>query len=64
MLPFLAECEEKGIEVYVTLPYQPEQNGYVERYGALILTMARTMLINANLPAFLWPEAVNTAVYT
>lgn len=64
LLPFLAECEEKGIEVHVTPPHQPEQNGYAERYGALISTMARTMLINANLPAFLWPEAVNTAVYT
>ena len=64
LLLFLAECKEKGIEVHVTPPYQPKQNSYTERYSALILTMARTIFINANLPAFLWPKAVNTAVYT
>lgn len=41
----------------------PAQNGSAERSGGVILTKARTIRINANLPEFLWPEAIKSAVY-
>ncbi|GJT99618.1 retrovirus-related pol polyprotein from transposon TNT 1-94 [Tanacetum coccineum] len=41
----------------------PQQNGVVERRNRTLLT-ARTMLIYAKAPLFLWAEAVATACYT
>lgn len=41
----------------------PEQNGFIERAGGVIIKVARALLIDANLPKTLWPLAVETAGY-
>nr|GEY26878.1 hypothetical protein [Tanacetum cinerariifolium] len=42
----------------------PQQNGVVERRNQTLLEAARTMLTFANLPLFLWAEAIATAFFT
>ncbi|GJU06790.1 retrovirus-related pol polyprotein from transposon TNT 1-94 [Tanacetum coccineum] len=42
----------------------PQQNGVVERQNHTLVEVARTMLILAKAPLFLWAEAVATACYT
>jgi transposase InsO family protein len=53
-----------GIEHQTSIPRSPEQNGVVERRNRTLVEAARTMLINAQLPDYLWVEAVSTACYT
>ena len=54
---------EKGIKAERTAPDTPAQNGGSERSGRVLITKARTMRIEANLPADLWPEIVKAAGY-
>ncbi|GKB03964.1 retrovirus-related pol polyprotein from transposon TNT 1-94 [Tanacetum coccineum] len=42
----------------------PQQNGVIERRNRTLIEVARTMLIYAKAPLFLWAEAVATACYT
>nr|GEU50320.1 retrovirus-related Pol polyprotein from transposon TNT 1-94 [Tanacetum cinerariifolium] len=42
----------------------PQQNGIVERRNRTLVEAARTMLTFANLPSFLWAEAIATACFT
>nr|GEY28709.1 retrovirus-related Pol polyprotein from transposon TNT 1-94 [Tanacetum cinerariifolium] len=42
----------------------PQQNGVVERRNRTLVEAARTMLTFANLPSFLWAEAITTACFT
>ncbi|GKA26197.1 retrovirus-related pol polyprotein from transposon TNT 1-94 [Tanacetum coccineum] len=42
----------------------PQQNGVVERRNRTLIEVARTMLIYAKAPLFLWAEAVATTCYT
>nr|GFC57111.1 retrovirus-related Pol polyprotein from transposon TNT 1-94 [Tanacetum cinerariifolium] len=44
--------------------FQPDQNGVVERRNQTLIEAARTMLIYAQAPLFLWAEAVATACFT
>lgn len=44
-------------------PFNPAQNGFIERENRTVVESARTMLYHNRLPAYLWGEAVNTAVY-
>nr|GEW57499.1 hypothetical protein [Tanacetum cinerariifolium] len=41
-----------------------QQNGVVERRNRTLVEAARTMLTFANLPSFLWAEAIATACFT
>lgn len=43
-------------------PHTPAQDP-AERSGGLLITMARCLAIQGNLPENLWPELVNTAAY-
>ena len=43
--------------------YTPESNGLVERINRTILNKVRCLLFNANLPKYLWGEAVLVATY-
>ena len=45
--------QSAAINLETTPPYQPKQNGYAERYGALISKMARQLLIDSGLPSYL-----------
>nr|GEW04232.1 hypothetical protein [Tanacetum cinerariifolium] len=42
----------------------PQQNGVVERRNRTLVEAERTMLTFANLPSFLWAEAIATACFT
>jgi hypothetical protein len=52
-----------GYTVEYSAPYTPGQNGAAERSGGLIITKARLIRINANLPENLWPEIIIAAGY-
>ncbi|CAI7856129.1 unnamed protein product [Closterium sp. NIES-54] len=58
-----AYCAEHGIEQSFTLPASPQQNGVAERRIGLVMEVARTPLIHAAAPHFLWPFAVQYAAH-
>ncbi|CAI7888358.1 unnamed protein product [Closterium sp. NIES-53] len=53
-----AFCVEHGIRQTFTLPASPQQNGVAERRIGLVMEVARTSMIHAAAPHFLWPFAV------
>ncbi|GJS48875.1 retrovirus-related pol polyprotein from transposon TNT 1-94 [Tanacetum coccineum] len=63
--PTLREYYEKvGISHETSVAHSLQQNGVVERRNRTLIEAARTMLIYAKAPLFLWAEAVATASYT
>nr|GEZ36669.1 retrovirus-related Pol polyprotein from transposon TNT 1-94 [Tanacetum cinerariifolium] len=52
-----------GICHETSVARSPQQNGIVERRNRTLIEAARTMLIYAQAPLFLWAEAVATACY-
>ncbi|GJV18558.1 retrovirus-related pol polyprotein from transposon TNT 1-94 [Tanacetum coccineum] len=56
--------EKVGISYETSVARSPQQNGVVERRNRTLIKAARTMLIYAKAPLFLWAEAVATACYT
>jgi transposase InsO family protein len=55
--------KDDGYTLDQTAPYTPNQNGASERSGKSFIIDARTIRIEANLPAYLWPEIVKAAAY-
>nr|GFC69962.1 hypothetical protein [Tanacetum cinerariifolium] len=53
-----------GISHETSVARSPQQNGVVERCNCTLIEAARTMLIYAQAPLFLWVEAVATACFT
>ncbi|CAI7863683.1 unnamed protein product [Closterium sp. NIES-54] len=58
-----AYCAEHGIEQSFTLPASPQKNGVAERRIGLVMEVARTSLIHAAAPHFLWQFAVQYAAH-
>ena len=56
-------CKTQGIIYEKTVPDSPPQNGVAECTNLTICSMARAMLIDANLRDYFWPFAVLTAVH-
>ncbi|GJV53978.1 retrovirus-related pol polyprotein from transposon TNT 1-94 [Tanacetum coccineum] len=56
--------EKVDISHETSVARSPQQNGVVERRNCTLIEAARTMLIYAKAPLFLWAEAVATACYT
>ncbi|GKE11398.1 integrase, catalytic region, zinc finger, CCHC-type containing protein [Tanacetum coccineum] len=56
--------EKVGISHEISVARSLQQNGVVERQNCMLIEVARTMLIYAKSPLFLWAEAVATACYT
>nr|GFC07284.1 retrovirus-related Pol polyprotein from transposon TNT 1-94 [Tanacetum cinerariifolium] len=56
--------DEVGITQQFSAARMPQQNGVVERRNRTLVEAARTMLTFANLPSFLWAEAITTACFT
>nr|GFA73391.1 retrovirus-related Pol polyprotein from transposon TNT 1-94 [Tanacetum cinerariifolium] len=56
--------DEVGITQQFSVARTPQQNGVVERRNRTLVEAARTMLTFANLPSFLWAEAIATACFT
>ncbi|CAI7783224.1 unnamed protein product, partial [Closterium sp. NIES-54] len=53
-----AFCRSEGIRQTFTLPASPQQNGIAERRIGIVMDVARTSMIHAAAPHFLWPFAV------
>ncbi|CAI7829912.1 unnamed protein product [Closterium sp. NIES-53] len=58
-----AFCAEHSIRQTFTLPASPQQNGVAERRIGLVMEVARTSMIHAAAPHFLWPFAVRYAAH-
>nr|GFB60723.1 hypothetical protein [Tanacetum cinerariifolium] len=56
--------EEVGISHETSVARSPQQNGVVERRNRTLIEAARTVLIYAQAPLFLWAEAMATACFT
>nr|GEZ44224.1 hypothetical protein [Tanacetum cinerariifolium] len=56
--------DEVGITQQFSAARTPQKNGVVERRNRTLVEAARTMLTFANLPSFLWAEAIATACFT
>ncbi|CAI5942483.1 unnamed protein product [Closterium sp. NIES-64] len=52
-----AFCRAQGIRQTFTLPASPQQNGITERRIGMVMDVARTSMIHAAAPHFLWPFA-------
>ncbi|CAI7843204.1 unnamed protein product [Closterium sp. NIES-54] len=53
-----AFCRARGICQTFTLPASPQENGIAERRIGMVMDVARTSMIHAAAPDFLWPFAV------
>ncbi|CAI7836845.1 unnamed protein product, partial [Closterium sp. NIES-54] len=53
-----AFCRSEGIRQMFTLPASPQQNGIAERRIGMVMDVARTSMIHAAAPHFLWPFTV------
>ncbi|CAI7861318.1 unnamed protein product [Closterium sp. NIES-53] len=58
-----AFCRAEGIRQTFTLPASPQQNGIAERRIGMVMDVARTSMIHADTPHFLWPFAVRYAAH-
>ncbi|CAI5521589.1 unnamed protein product, partial [Closterium sp. Naga37s-1] len=58
-----AFCRLEGIRQTFTLPASPQQNGIAERRIGMVMDVARTSMIHAAAPHFLWPFAVQYAAH-
>ncbi|CAI7872763.1 unnamed protein product [Closterium sp. NIES-54] len=58
-----AFCRAEGICQTFTLPASPQQNGIAERRIGMVMDVARTSMIHAAAPHFLWPFAVQFAAH-
>ncbi|CAI7772283.1 unnamed protein product, partial [Closterium sp. NIES-54] len=56
-------CHGEGILLSFTLPASPEQNGIAERRIGLVMEVARTSMIHAAAPHFIWMFAVRYAAH-
>ncbi|CAI5972962.1 unnamed protein product [Closterium sp. NIES-64] len=58
-----AYCRVRGIRQTFTLPDSPQQNGIAERRIGMVMDVARTSMMHAAAPHFLWPFAVRYAAH-
>ncbi|CAI7871911.1 unnamed protein product [Closterium sp. NIES-53] len=58
-----AFCHLEGIRQTFTLPASAQQNGIAERRIGMVMDVARTSMIHAAAPHFLWPFAVQYAAH-
>ncbi|CAI7827041.1 unnamed protein product, partial [Closterium sp. NIES-53] len=56
-------CRGEGVLQTFTLPDSPQQNGIAQRRIGLVMEVARTSMIHAAAPHFLWPFAVQYAAH-
>ncbi|CAI7781023.1 unnamed protein product [Closterium sp. NIES-53] len=58
-----AFCRAQGIRQTFTLLASPQRNGIAERRIGMVMDVARTSMIHAAAPHFLWPFAVQYAAH-
>ncbi|OQD64944.1 hypothetical protein PENDEC_c109G01477, partial [Penicillium decumbens] len=62
-MTFYKWAKAEGLSVQPSAAYAHEQNGISEMSGQMLMRTARVMMIDAGAPAYLWPEALQTAAY-
>ena len=55
--------KEVGIKRELYTPYNPQQNGVVERKNRTIMEAVKAMIHDRDLPMHLWAEVARTVVY-
>jgi transposase InsO family protein len=60
---FVSFCKDVGIKREITTPYNPQQNGVVERKNRTIMEVVKTMIHDQDPHMCLWEEETMTAVY-
>jgi hypothetical protein len=60
---FVNFYKDVGIKRELTTPYNPQQNGVVERKNRTTMEALKTMIHDQDLPMCLWAEAAKTTVY-
>jgi hypothetical protein len=55
--------KQLGIVLEFSATYAPQQNSSAERSGGVLVTKARAIQIESQLPEQLWPEAMRAAGY-
>jgi len=56
-------CDKEGIQMELTAPYTPQQNGVVKRKHRTVVEIARRTLQAKRLSNQFWAGAISTAVY-
>jgi len=59
----LTWCRSKGVQLQLTAPYSPSQNGVAERMNRTLVELVWAMLADSNLSMFLWEPAVAHTAY-
>ena len=60
---FRSFMEERGIEFQTSCAYTPEQNGVAEHKNRHLLGVARSLMIEMNVPKAYWSDGVLTAAF-
>jgi transposase InsO family protein len=55
-------CKEVGIKRQLIVPYNPQQNGVVERKNKTICEVAKVMMCDQDLPTSLWTKSTRIEV--
>jgi hypothetical protein len=55
--------QTEGIEIHLTTPYSPSQNGITERMNLTLVKLGHAMLKGQDLPEFLWEYVILHAAY-
>ncbi|GJT26446.1 retrovirus-related pol polyprotein from transposon TNT 1-94 [Tanacetum coccineum] len=63
IIKFLKMIQKVDISHETSVARSPQQNSVIERRNRTLIEVARTMLIYAKAPLFLWAEAVATAYF-
>jgi Integrase core domain/GAG-pre-integrase domain len=58
-----AWCTQRGIEIQMTAPYSPSQNGIAKQMNRMLIELARAKICTQKLPKFLWECAVSHTAY-
>ena len=56
-------CQNTRIKRELTVPYNPQQNGVLERKNKIVCKASRSMMCDQDLLALLWEEATGTTIY-
>lgn len=56
-------CSLYGIHHQFTVPYNPQQNGKIERLNGILITSSKAMFTDAKLSRQFWEDAVSTSNY-
>jgi hypothetical protein len=60
---FINFCRDVEVKRELTTPYNPQQNGVVERKNRTIMEAVKTMIHDQDLPMCLWVKAAMAVVY-